>query len=191
MSSLLKGREMLTESRRGPSVSENPLLLRPPQGYGLRPRHRAGRTDRDEQLFRSPDLGKSLDEFRLGSDIPAKLLLASPITVEQTTLGERGKVLGTPGRSVLRVETFTERFEPLVHALDVLVRLFLGDHVLDDRKLQGASAGCGFGWERSGGGWGIGSLGGWVGQVCVFWAIATTDPIPIGSFTTSEEVDGQ
>jgi hypothetical protein len=45
----------------------------------------AGRTDRDEQLFSSPNLGESLDNLGLRSDIPTELFLSSTIPVEETS----------------------------------------------------------------------------------------------------------
>lgn len=40
---------------------------------------------RDKKLLSSPDLGESLDDLRLGSDIPTKLFLSSSVPVEETT----------------------------------------------------------------------------------------------------------
>ena len=51
-------------------------------------------------------------------------------------LGKRGEILRSPGGSILVIEAFTERFEPFVHPIDVLVTLFLRDDVLDDSVLR-------------------------------------------------------
>jgi hypothetical protein len=51
-------------------------------------------------------------------------------------LGERREVLRPPSRSIFVVETFTERLEPLVHPIDVLVALLLRDYILDDSVLK-------------------------------------------------------
>jgi hypothetical protein len=69
MSSLLNGREMLTESIYQFVVPK-----------GRERRH----TDRDEKVLGSPDLCKSLDDLRLGTDIPAELFLSSTISMEET-----------------------------------------------------------------------------------------------------------
>jgi hypothetical protein len=70
MSSLLNGREILTES----VISIVPCLV-----------DDIGRTDRNEQLLSSPNLGESLDNLRFRSDIPAELFLSSSISVEETS----------------------------------------------------------------------------------------------------------
>jgi hypothetical protein len=42
-------------------------------------------TDRNKQFLSSPDLGESLDNLRLRSDIPTELFLSSTISVEETS----------------------------------------------------------------------------------------------------------
>lgn len=55
-------------------------------------------------------------------------------------LGKRRKVLRSPSRSIFVVESFTERFKPFVHPIDILIALFLRDDVLDDSVLLSATA---------------------------------------------------
>lgn len=51
------------------------------------------------------------------------------------SLGERGEVLRSPCRSVISVKTPSERFEPFVHPVDVLVGLLFRQDILDDGVL--------------------------------------------------------
>jgi hypothetical protein len=70
ISSLLNGREMLTESSCISKCARTAIK---------------GHTDRNKQILSSPDLCKSLDKLWLGSNIPTELFLSSTISVEKST----------------------------------------------------------------------------------------------------------
>jgi len=121
MSSLLNGREMLTESTETSSSSVPQILAKVLITSG---------SDRISQqncscpapfLWNRPPLFVSL-EFDLQG--------------QMDSLGERRKILRSPSRSIFRVEPFSEGFEPFVHPIDVLIALLLGDYILDNSVLM-------------------------------------------------------
>jgi hypothetical protein len=66
---------------------------------------------------------------------PLSISIALIYDKEMDSLGKRRKVLRSPSRSIFGVESFSERFEPFVHPIDILIALLLGDDVLDDSVL--------------------------------------------------------
>jgi hypothetical protein len=52
------------------------------------------------------------------------------LTIEQTTLGEVRKLVYTPSRPIILLETIPETFEPLVHSLFVTSGFLCRDYIL-------------------------------------------------------------
>jgi hypothetical protein len=87
---------------------------------------------RSQEILGTKELGEDVDNCRLRSHAPSKVLVRGTVCLNETLLVDDGKTFFLDSRRVVSVVSQVERLEPLVDLVDVLVASLDGKHALDD-----------------------------------------------------------